>query len=126
MSVLPRSSPFKELPRYAQCKSVSDVVAIAGEQGSSFSTIPPLTLLRCGITDHGKGKEDQHANPSTEDLFRYLEQQIPWLVSEEGLQYEVCVCVHFRLSPYTKSKIAKAVGHTFDMPIIQQYLDRFA
>ena len=88
-SVLPRSSPFKEPSRYAQCKSVSDTVAIAGVDDSSFSTIPPLTLLRCGITDYGKGKEDRYAKPSTEDLFRYLEGQIPWLVSEDGLQYEV-------------------------------------
>lgn len=87
LSAFPRSNPFKELPCYAQCKSVSDAVAIAGEKGS----IPPLTLLRCGIMDYGKGKEDQHAKPSTEDLFRYLESQIPWLVSEEGLRYEVCV-----------------------------------
>ena len=41
--------------------------------------------------DYGKGKEEQNAKPSTEDLFRYLESQIPWLVSEEGLRYEVCV-----------------------------------
>ncbi|KAF8812316.1 hypothetical protein BYT27DRAFT_7087553 [Phlegmacium glaucopus] len=88
LSVLPRSSPLKELPRYAQCKSVSDAVAITGEKDSSFSTIPPLTLLRCGIADYGKGKDDQNAKPSTEDLFRYLESQIPWLVSEDGLHYE--------------------------------------
>ena len=86
LSALPRSSSFKELPCYVQCKSISDAVAIAGENGS----IPPITLLRCGIMDYGKGKEDQHAKPSTEDLFRYLESQIPWLVSEEGLRYEVC------------------------------------
>ena len=99
LSVLPRSSPFKELPCYARCESVSDVVAIAAEKGSSFSIIPPVTLLRCGIIDYGKGKEKgkekQQAKPSTEDLFRYLESQVPWLVSEEGLQYEVCMCVHF-------------------------------
>jgi hypothetical protein len=93
LAVFPRFSPFKELPRYAQCKSVSDLVAIAGEKDSSFLTISPLTLLRCGIADYGKGKEDQDAKPSAEDLFRYLESQIPWLVSEEGLQYEVCVCI---------------------------------
>lgn len=124
LSVLPRPSPWKELRRYAQCNSVSDVVAIAGEKDSSFSTIPPLTLLRCGITDYGKGKEDQQAKPSTEDLFHYLESQIPWLVSEDGLQYEVCVhsaCV-FRtecVSSHVKS-IAKIMGHTFNMPVIQQ------
>ena len=89
LSSLPRSSSFKELPRYAQCKSVSDAVAIAGENGS----IPPITLLRCGIMDYGKGKDDHLVKPSTEDLFRYLESQIPWLVSEEGLRYEVCL--HF-------------------------------
>ena len=49
-------------------------------------------FLRYGIMDYGKGKEEQRdAEPSTEDLFRYLDSQIPWLVSEEGLQYERCV-----------------------------------
>ena len=98
-SALPRSNSFKELPCYAQCKSVSEAVAIAGENGS----IPPLTLLRCGIMDYGKGKEEQHAKPSTEDLFRYLESQIPWLVSEEGLRYEVCV--HFELNDVILHKV---------------------
>lgn len=102
LSVLPRSSPSNEPLRYAQCKSVSDAVAIAGEKDSSFSTIPPLTLLRCGIVDYGKGKEDQYAKPSTEDLFRYLESQIPWLVSEDGLQYEVCV--HLELNDVISDK----------------------
>ena len=42
--------------------------------------------------DYGKGKEEQRdAEPSTEDLFRYLDSQIPWPVSEEGLRYERCV-----------------------------------
>ena len=58
----------------AQYKSVSDAVAIAGEN----DLIPPI-LLRCGIMDYGRGEEGQHAKPSTEDLFRYLESQIPWL-----------------------------------------------
>ena len=89
LSALSRSSSFKGLPRYAQCNSVPDAVAIAGEKDS----IPPLALSRCGIMDYGKGKENQHAKPSTEDLFRYLESQIPWLGSGEGLRYEVCACV---------------------------------
>ena len=80
-SALLRSSSFKKLPCYAQCKSVSDAVAIAGEN----SSIPPLTLLHCGIMDYGNGKEEQNAKSSMEDLFRYLESQIPRLDSEEGL-----------------------------------------
>ena len=52
--------------------------------------------------DYGSGKEEKLAKPSTEDLFRYLESQIScnfmqisWLVSEEGLRYEVCVFAFF-------------------------------
>ena len=45
--------------------------------------------------DYGRGKEEKLAKPSTEDLFRYLESQISWLVSEEGLRYEVCVFAFF-------------------------------
>ena len=122
LAILPRFNPFKELSRYAQCKSVSDVVAIAGEKGSSVSTIPPITLLRCAITDCGEGKEDQYAKPSAEDLFRYLESQISWLASEEGLKYEVCAFLLNGVISH-KVKIAKAVGHTFDMPTIQQYFE---
>lgn len=121
-SVLPRSGPFKELPHYAQCKSVSDAVAIAGE-----STIPPLTLLRCGIADYGKGKEDQHAKPSTEDLFRYLESQIPWLASEDGLQSEqklwdtLSTCPLFNhFSPQTSTDLHSSTDA--DLPTYWEYI----
>ncbi|KAF8165471.1 hypothetical protein B0H34DRAFT_649677 [Crassisporium funariophilum] len=87
-SVLPRSAAFKEPDQYVQCKSVADVVTILGEKDPDFSSVPQVTLLRCGIADFGKGKEEKDARPSTEDLFRYLEGHVPWLVSEEGLQYE--------------------------------------
>lgn len=61
-----------------------------------YSDIPTVTLLRCGIHDFGKGRDGDDANPTTDDLFRYLEGQIPWLASEDGLHYEVSGCIALR------------------------------
>jgi len=67
--------------------------------------IPPVSLLRCGIQDYGNGKEGDASKPTTEELFRYLEDQVPWLVSEEGLEYEhklwetLCTCPLFTRTP---------------------------
>ena len=91
-SVLPQPDPFKEPERYSECKSVADVLEVikAGERGvgPDYSSFPLVTLLRCGIADLGKGEEKSNPKPTTEELFRYLESQIPWLITDEGLKYE--------------------------------------
>jgi hypothetical protein len=91
-SVLPRLDPFKEPKRYSECKSVAEVLKVlkTEEKGTDpdYSSLPFITLLRCGIADLGKGKEGNDSKPATEEVFRYLEGQIPWLVTDEGLEYE--------------------------------------
>jgi len=91
-SVLPRPDLSKEPTRYSDCKSVVEVLKVlkAEEKGTdpNYSGLPYTTLLRCGITDLGKGKERNGSKPTTEEIFRYLEGQIPWLVTDEGLEYE--------------------------------------
>ncbi|RDB20128.1 hypothetical protein Hypma_012766 [Hypsizygus marmoreus] len=87
-SVLPRPEPFKEPDTFAACNSVPEVLKTLGEKNPAVQSVPPITLIRCGIADCGKGKAHDLANPTTEELFRYLEGQIPWLISEEGLSHE--------------------------------------
>ncbi|KAF8974175.1 hypothetical protein BDZ97DRAFT_1647274 [Flammula alnicola] len=82
-SVLPRSDPFKEPQKYSECKSVVEIIKVSreGEKEPDFSELPVISILRCGIKDLKK-------KPTTEELFRFLEGQIPWLLTEEGLQFE--------------------------------------
>ncbi|KAF9006508.1 hypothetical protein BDQ17DRAFT_1238847 [Cyathus striatus] len=86
-SVLPRTEPYKEPSSFARCNSVSDILDEVGKE-ENFNGIPEISLLRCGISDFGKCKEENTTLPDTEDLFRYLEGCIPWLLTEEGLKYE--------------------------------------
>ncbi|KDR83882.1 hypothetical protein GALMADRAFT_54422 [Galerina marginata CBS 339.88] len=103
LSVLPRSDQFKEPAPYSECGSLVVAIKIVTEKSKEpdFSQLPTVTALRCGIADMGKGKEGKDVNPATEELFRYLEGQIPWLLSENGLQYEnqlwetLCTCPLF-------------------------------
>jgi hypothetical protein len=90
-AVLPPPQPYKEQVRFAGCHSVAEVLEELGEKDPVMQDIPPVSLIRCGIQDYRKGKEGDAAKPTTEELFRYLEGQVPWLVSEEGLKYEVSV-----------------------------------
>lgn len=96
-SVLPRSEPWKETRLYATCTSVDAIRNMLDKKDPKYSDIPTVTLLRCGIHDFGKGRDGDDANPTTEDLFRYLEGQIPWLASEDGLHYEVSGCIALRV-----------------------------
>ena len=66
---------------------------------ADYSSLPFTTLLRCGIADIGKGKERNDSKPTTEKVFRYLEGQIPWLVTDEGLEYEASEFCQLRTSP---------------------------
>ncbi|KAF5387839.1 hypothetical protein D9615_000605 [Tricholomella constricta] len=87
-SVLPRPEPFKEPARYQACHSVVDMLKEIGDKAADMENIPPVTLIRCGLESFGEGKEGDLSKPTTEELFQYLEGQVPWLASEDGLKYE--------------------------------------
>lgn len=91
------------------------------EKDLVMQDLPPVSLIRCGIQDYGKRKEGDASKPTTEELFRYLEDQVPWLVSEEGLKYEVSfsifgiyVCIENSLDTAT------AMGNTLHLPILHR------
>ena len=54
-----------------------------GDEEPDFSKLPLISLLRCAI-------KETMGKSTTEELFRFLEVQIPWLLTEEGLNFEVC------------------------------------
>ncbi|KAJ6628911.1 hypothetical protein B0H10DRAFT_104330 [Mycena sp. CBHHK59/15] len=85
-TVLPMPELHKEPTAFAACQSIDGLLEQAKKQESEISSIPAISLLRCGISDFRKGTESR--NPRTEDLFRVLEGKIPWLVSEEGAPFE--------------------------------------
>ncbi|KAF8076637.1 hypothetical protein FPV67DRAFT_1664894 [Lyophyllum atratum] len=85
---LPRPELYKEPLEFQACHTVADMLKELGQKDPDMHSIPPLTLIRCGLEGYGKGKDDADSSPTTEELFRYLEGQVPWLVSEEGLIYE--------------------------------------
>lgn len=77
--------------------SVDEVLKEGEAQGLEIKDLPTITLLRCGIEEFGNGKEGDGdaVKPRTEELFQVLEGKIPWLVSEDGLKFEVCLHDHF-------------------------------
>ncbi|KJA29926.1 hypothetical protein HYPSUDRAFT_126070 [Hypholoma sublateritium FD-334 SS-4] len=82
-SILPHSDPFKESKQFSRCKSVADILKVTsnGDEEQDFAKLPMISLLRCAI-------KDTKNKPTTEELFRFLEEQIPWLLTEEGLNFE--------------------------------------
>ncbi|PFH51399.1 hypothetical protein AMATHDRAFT_3060 [Amanita thiersii Skay4041] len=86
-SLLPRVSPYREPKEYGVCQTVADILRLLDEKQPDYTTIPPITLLRIGISGLRHRREDDVA-PTTEELFRYLEEKIPWLVTEDGLSFE--------------------------------------
>ncbi|KAG5654625.1 hypothetical protein H0H81_011600 [Sphagnurus paluster] len=88
-SVLPQPEPFKEPSTFRTCHTIGDVIKTVGGKDPEMHSIPPVTLIRCGMEGYAKDKDGDLSKPTTEELFQYLEGQLPWLVSEEGLKYEV-------------------------------------
>ncbi|KAF8351626.1 hypothetical protein F5887DRAFT_938388 [Amanita rubescens] len=82
-SVLPHSEPYTEPTAYSNCRSISEVLKLLDQNEPEYTTIPPVTLLRISITN-----EQNLTPPTTEDVFRYMEDKIPWLVSEDGRVFE--------------------------------------
>ncbi|KAK0206758.1 hypothetical protein DFS33DRAFT_617194 [Desarmillaria ectypa] len=88
LTLLPKPNKFREPSGFSDCRSLKDVLRECEEKKLEPFDIPPLTLLRCGIQEFGVGKEEAEANPTTEDLFRLMESHVPWLLTDEGVQYE--------------------------------------
>ncbi|KXN87977.1 Zinc phosphodiesterase ELAC protein 1 [Leucoagaricus sp. SymC.cos] len=88
-SILPKADPWRELPPYSKCSCLDDITGCFGDgEEPQFDLVSPVTMLRCGLTDLTKEQEDDQ-KPTTEELFRYLEEKIPWLLSADGLKHEV-------------------------------------
>lgn len=115
-SILPKTDPWGEPPGYSKYSSVDDVLCSFGEKEVQYDTIPPVTLLRCGMADLAKG-QDNEQNPTTEELYRYLEEKIPWLASTDGLKYQVRFNSKFVKCtlPVLTTSVATALGSTFLM-----------
>ena len=80
--------------------------------------VPPVTLLRCAIGDLTKGGQGENAEkPTTEDVFRYLEGKIPWLVTEAGFLYEVCLIFLSRTQAVTVC-LGEALGCPFRLSAV--------
>ncbi|KAF6762139.1 hypothetical protein DFP72DRAFT_802676 [Ephemerocybe angulata] len=88
---LPRADPYVESPIFARCKSVSAVLKTLDEKEPDYASLPPITLLRCAIADLSRGKSEEDANPSAEEILRLLEGRIPWLQTEEGYTLKLSV-----------------------------------
>ncbi|KAH8830421.1 hypothetical protein DL96DRAFT_1592791 [Flagelloscypha sp. PMI_526] len=86
LEALPRSSRWAEADDVAQCLSIQDALKHIEANSVSVHEFPPLSLLRCAFSDYVRAHEDK--TPSTQELFQIMEEQIPWLLSEDGLEYE--------------------------------------
>ena len=86
---LPRADPYQERTPYAECRSLSKVLKTLSEKEPEYTSLPPVTLLRCAIADLSKGKAEGDPNPTAEEILRMLEGRIPWLLTEEGYTFKV-------------------------------------
>jgi hypothetical protein len=86
---LPKADPYRESPTFSRCKSVGHILKTFGEEEPDFFSIPPVTLLRCAISDFSKRNTEGDPNPTAEEIFRVLEGRIPWLLTEEGYKLKV-------------------------------------
>ncbi|KAG6842033.1 hypothetical protein C0991_003559 [Blastosporella zonata] len=121
-SVLPSPDPSREEPKFQACHTIADILRIVGNKEIDLQSIPPITLIRCSVEGFGKGKESEASQPTTEDLFRYMEGQIPWLVSEEGQKYEVRKTLLLSaLGSQWLFDAAKALGNTLHFLLIYRH-----
>ena len=86
---LPRHDAFFEAEEYAAMLSLGQVLKKLGDKEPDYTTIPPVTLLRCAIADFTKGKSGDDLQPTTEDVFLLLEGRIPWLATDLALKFKV-------------------------------------
>ncbi|PPQ63409.1 hypothetical protein CVT24_004919 [Panaeolus cyanescens] len=105
-AVLPKSDPYREPEECTAATSLEELVKLAGEKDSDFAKLPPQTVLRCAITSYGKAKTGDEAVPTTQDLFRYMEGSVTWLLTDEGLEYENLLWDTLQTCPWFKNTIS--------------------
>ncbi|KAF9452422.1 hypothetical protein P691DRAFT_756349 [Macrolepiota fuliginosa MF-IS2] len=86
-STLPRAHAWREPIEFSNCSSIDEMTGVFGEKEVQYDKVSPVTVLRCGLADFIEG-QDSEEKPTTEELFRYLEERIPWLLSDDGAKYE--------------------------------------
>ena len=89
LTILPKTDKFKEPSHFSACHSLKAVLKEVEERNLEIPDIHPMILLRCGIEEFAVGKEGDLAKATTEDLFRLMESHVTWLLTDEGVQYEV-------------------------------------
>jgi hypothetical protein len=88
LSILPKADKWREPLEYSKCSSLHDIASSFGDQQVQYEKVFPVSLLRCGLNDFNRaGNHDQE--PTTQELFQYMEEKIPFLTSAQGQKYEV-------------------------------------
>ncbi|KAF9058060.1 hypothetical protein BJ165DRAFT_103482 [Panaeolus papilionaceus] len=105
-AVLPKADPYREPSECAAAQSLKGLVELSGEKESDFAKLPPQTVLRCAITNFGEGKTGDAAVPTTQDLFRYMEGNVTWLLTDEGLEYENLLWDTLQSCPWFRNTIS--------------------
>lgn len=117
---LPRPVPHKEHSTFASCHGLLDVLKESETQNLQVNQLPQITLLRCAWEDFRALPGCADSNPRTEELFQVLESRIPWLVSDEGLAFEVRYAVPTSIVLFLSRYSAHIVGRSIDNPRIQR------
>ncbi|EKM80402.1 hypothetical protein AGABI1DRAFT_58155 [Agaricus bisporus var. burnettii JB137-S8] len=103
-SILPKAEEWREPQEYSNCSYLHDIASSFGEQQVQYDNVSPVSLLRCGLNDFNRGR-DNGQDPTTQELFHYMEEKIPFLTSAEGQKYEqrlwevLCSCPLFTANP---------------------------
>ncbi|KAL0949284.1 hypothetical protein HGRIS_009361 [Hohenbuehelia grisea] len=98
-AVLPRPEPYKEPSGFSECGSIDAVLKLE----AAPEDIPPLTLLRCGISDFQRMKPDE--KPTTEELFQIMEAKIPWLTTPEAVEVENALWDTLTTCPFFEQQV---------------------
>ncbi|KZV77117.1 hypothetical protein PENSPDRAFT_596939 [Peniophora sp. CONT] len=77
-AILPQSTASGELPPYADCKSVKEVLS----EHTGSAEVPPVSLLRCALIDLGSSTP----GPTTDELYAHLYDKIQWLEGDAAYQ----------------------------------------
>lgn len=80
-SVLPRPPSYRLPPKYKDCQSLDDIVAVSEDSHD----LPHIPLLQYAIAE----LSSQKAKPTAEAIFQLLESKLPWIQAEEDAKFEV-------------------------------------
>ncbi|RXW21940.1 hypothetical protein EST38_g3906 [Candolleomyces aberdarensis] len=118
---LPKADPCRESPTFSRCKSVGQILKTFGETEPDFFSIPPVSLLRCAISDFSKRNTEGDPNPTAEEIFRVLEGRIPWLLTEEGYKLKKSLYETLLNCPlFIEEKPEKSEG-TQEQPLVSTW-----